>query len=118
MPQSRKAHLLDLDLASLEALVTSMGEPAFRAKQVQEWLFRHLEADFRKMTNLPKGLKEQLAETAEVAVLGVKDVQVSSDGTTKWAFKTHDGHVFESVLIPSEDRRSVCVSSQIGCAMG
>ncbi|HLP40935.1 MAG TPA: 23S rRNA (adenine(2503)-C(2))-methyltransferase RlmN [Fibrobacteria bacterium] len=118
MPQSRKAHLLDLDLPSLEALVTSMGEPAFRAKQVREWLFRHLETDFRKMTNLPKGLQEKLAEAAEVTVLGVQDIQVSSDGTTKWAFRTHDGHVFESVLIPSEDRRSVCVSSQIGCAMG
>jgi 23S rRNA (adenine2503-C2)-methyltransferase len=95
-----------------------MGEPKFRGKQVQDWSFRHLETDFGKMTNLPKGVQEKLAEAVETSVLSVKAVQVSTDGTTKWAFATHDGHVFESVLIPTDDRRSLCVSSQIGCAMG
>ena len=118
MPQTTKPHLLGMGLPDLEAFVVSLGEPRFRGKQVQEWLFQHLETDFGRMTNLPKGLKEKLAEAAAVETLAVKAVQVSTDGTTKWAFQTHDGHVFETVLIPSEDRRSICVSSQIGCAMG
>jgi 23S rRNA (adenine2503-C2)-methyltransferase len=112
------SHILDMSLADTQAMLASMGEPAFRARQVQEWVFRHLETDFRKMTNLPKALQEKLAEAATGSVLTVKDRQVSSDGTVKWAFRTHDGHFFETVLIPSEDRRSICVSSQIGCAMG
>lgn len=113
-----KSHILGMSLTEMEALLTSMGEPAFRGRQIQEWLFRQLETDFRKMSNLPKGIQEKLEASVTASVLTVKECQVSSDGTTKWAFETHDGHVFESVLIPSEDRRSICVSSQIGCAMG
>ena len=113
-----KPHLLGMSLPDLEALLISMGEPRFRGKQVQEWVFRHLETDFGKMTNLPKGVQEKLAEAVVASTLSVKAVQVSTDGTTKWALETHDGHVFETVLIPTEDRRSLCVSSQIGCAMG
>jgi 23S rRNA (adenine2503-C2)-methyltransferase len=113
-----KPHLLGMGLPELEALLTSMGEPRFRGKQVQEWVFRHLVIDFGKMTNLPKAIQEKLAGAVETSALSVKAAQVSVDGTTKWAFQTQDGHVFETVLIPTEDRRSICVSSQIGCAMG
>ena len=113
-----KSHILGMSLSEMEALLTSMGEPAFRGRQVQEWLFRHLETDFRKMTNLPKGIQDKLEGAVTASVLKVKASQVSIDGTTKWAFETHDGHVFETVLIPTDDRRSICVSSQIGCAMG
>jgi len=113
-----KTHLLSLDLGALEDLTASLGEPRFRARQIQEWMFRHLETDFRKMTNLPKKLIEKLEETAEISVLKEKSRQDSVDGTRKWAFETHDGHVFETVMIPSGDRRSICVSSQVGCAMG
>jgi 23S rRNA (adenine2503-C2)-methyltransferase len=113
-----KLHLLSLDLGALEDLTASLGEPRFRARQIQEWMFRHLETDFRKMTNLPKKLIEKLEEAAEISVLKEKSRQDSVDGTRKWAFETHDGHVFETVMIPSGDRRSICVSSQVGCAMG
>lgn len=113
-----KSHILGLSLSELEALVVSMEQPAFRARQIHNWVFRNLETDFRKMSNLPKALVESLEASATCTMLKVKASQVSFDGTTKWVFETHDGHLFETVLIPTDDRRSVCVSSQIGCAMG
>lgn len=113
-----KLHLLSLGLGALEDFTASLGEPRFRARQIQEWMFRHLENDFQKMSNLPKKLIAKLDEAAEVSVLREKSRQDSVDGTRKWAFETHDGHVFETVMIPSGDRRSICVSSQVGCAMG
>jgi 23S rRNA (adenine2503-C2)-methyltransferase len=113
-----KTHILGLSLPDLEALAQSMGQPTFRGRQVSNWIFRNLETDFQKMTNLPKGFLEKLEAQTTCSLLTVKSVQTSTDGTTKWALETHDGHFFETVLIPTEDRRSICVSSQIGCAMG
>lgn len=113
-----KSHILGLSLSDLESLVVSLGEPAFRARQIHNWMFRNLESDFSKMSNLPKPLQEKLDAAATCSVLKVKANQISTDGTTKWVFETHDGHFFETVLIPTDDRRSICVSSQIGCAMG
>ena len=118
MTETPKAHILGASVPELEAIVTSLGQPAFRAKQVRNWMFGNLEYDFGKMSNLPKPLQESLAAGYTVNALTVKATQVSQDGTTKWVFATHDGHFFETVLIPTEDRRSICVSSQIGCAMG
>jgi 23S rRNA (adenine2503-C2)-methyltransferase len=113
-----KTHILGASLQELESLVVSLGQPAFRARQIHNWMFKNLESDFAKMTNLPKPLVEALQTSATCSVLKIKATQVSTDGTTKWVFETHDGHFFETVLIPTEDRRSICVSSQIGCAMG
>ena len=112
------AHILGMSLPELEAHVVSLGESAFRAKQIHNWLFQNLETDFGKMSNLPKSLVQALQASATTSTLKVKAEQISFDGTTKWVFETHDGHFFETVLIPTEDRNSVCVSSQIGCAMG
>ena len=113
-----RKHLLGLSLPELESLAESMGQPAFRGNQIRNWLFRNLETDFRKMTNLPKPMLEALEAEAECTTLKVQARQDSTDGTIKWLLETADGHFFETVLIPTEDRRSVCVSSQIGCAMG
>jgi 23S rRNA (adenine2503-C2)-methyltransferase len=118
MTSLNKAHILGASLQELESLVVSLGQPAFRARQIHNWMFKNLETDFSRMTNLPKPLVEALQASATCSVLKVKASQVSHDGTTKWVFETHDGHFFETVLIPSDDRRSICVSSQIGCAMG
>ena len=118
MVETPKAHLLGATVSELEALVKELGQPAFRGRQVRNWIFDNLESDFGKMSNLPKALQLALAEKATCRMLKVKASQTSTDGTTKWVFETHDGHFFETVLIPSDDRRSICVSSQIGCAMG
>jgi 23S rRNA (adenine2503-C2)-methyltransferase len=113
-----KLHLLDLPPAALEDFAAEQGQPRYRARQIREWMFRGLEADFRRMSNLPKPWVEALGEKARVSVLRERSLQESADGTRKWALETPDGHVFETVLIPTESRRSLCVSSQIGCAMG
>jgi 23S rRNA (adenine2503-C2)-methyltransferase len=113
-----KVHLLSLDREALGDFVVKMGEPRYRARQIREWMFHHLESGFDRMSNLSRKLVEKLSTAAEVSLLTVKSVQESRDGTRKWAFQTRDGHVFETVLIPTENRRSLCVSSQIGCAMG
>lgn len=118
MVSSPKAHLLGATVSELEAFVKELGQPAFRARQLRDWMFGRFESDFGNMSNLPKPMQQALEEKATCRVLKVKACQVSRDGTTKWVFETQDGHFFETVLIPTEDRRSLCVSSQIGCAMG
>ncbi len=113
-----KTHLLDLGLSELEAFLVGLGQPRFRARQIHDWVFGRFVTDFASMSNLPKNLITELEEKTVLTTLTLRDEQVSTDGTRKWALATHDGHVFETVLIPSGDRRSICVSSQIGCAMG
>lgn len=113
-----KTHLLDLGPQELGNFAVEAGEPRYRGRQIREWMLRHLETDFRRMSSLPQKLIENLEEKAQVSTLGERTRQDSIDGTRKWALETQDGHVFEMVLIPTESRRSLCVSSQIGCAMG
>lgn len=96
----------------------AQGQPKFRAAQVQEWLWTHLATSFDQMTNLPKDLRAVLTENAQVGVLTEVEKQVSVDGTAKWAFQDADGKKFETVMIPEDDRRTACISSQVGCAMG
>ena len=113
-----KKHLLDLQGAEWEDFTADLGEPGYRAGQIRDWIFGRLESDFRRMSNLPRKFIENLEEKAAVAVLKERSRQDSADGTRKWALETQDGQVFETVLIPTENRRSLCVSTQIGCAMG
>jgi 23S rRNA (adenine2503-C2)-methyltransferase len=110
--------LSDLSASELEAWLTSLGQPKFRARQIQEWLWKHLATTLDEMTNLPKDLRGLLQEQASTGALTVSEEQVSSDGTAKWAFEDDQGRRFESVMIPDEDRRTACISSQVGCAMG
>ncbi len=114
----QKKHLLNIGVEELADFAVSQGEPRYRARQIRDWVFRRRESEFPRMTNLPKKLIETLQQEAAVSVLRERACQVSLDGTRKWALETEDGHVFETVLIPTESRRSLCVSSQIGCAMG
>jgi len=113
-----KIRLSDLTQSQLEERFKELGQPKFRAAQVQEWLWRHLATSLDEMTNLSKDLRRVLSEHAVVGALDVADEQVSVDGTAKWAFVDDHGLKFEAVLIPDDDRRTVCISSQVGCAMG
>src|SRR5690349_10027101 len=115
---------MTVDLAGLpyEALerfiVDELQEKPFRARQVYRWVHQRCAASFEEMTDLSKGLRTQLAAKAQLSPL-VKDLeQRSSDGTIKYRFRTHDGRFIESVYMPSEDRKTLCVSTQVGCAMG
>lgn len=106
-----------LTLADLEAYFESIGDKKFRVKQVYEWIWQKHAHGFDAMTNLSKELRARLASDFSLPALQVDTTQVSDDGTIKGRFKTFDGHFVEGVLIPTEVRKTACVSSQIGCSL-
>lgn len=111
--------LYDLDLENLESLLESMGEPSYRAEQVWEWLYVHLVDSFDQMTNLPKSLRQRLAERTILQPLEVVDTVRSADKRTrKDLLRLPDGETIEAVLMRYERRRTACLSTQVGCAMG
>lgn len=95
----------------------SIGEKKFRTQQVWEWLWQKHAFDFQSMSNLSKELRAKLEEKFSFPSLSVSATQYSEDGTVKNRFKTHEGHPIEGVLIPTEERLTACVSSQIGCSL-
>eukprot|EP00750_Incisomonas_marina_P016934 INCI19663.1.p1 GENE.INCI19663.1~~INCI19663.1.p1 ORF type:complete len:329 (-),score=51.20 INCI19663.1:843-1829(-) len=102
-----------------EVLTTSFGQPRFRAKQIQDWVYKKGVEDFRDMKNLPKALRGALAEHFSFGTLSVVSEEVSRDGTIKRAYELEDGQLIESVLMPYDDgRQTACISSQAGCSMG
>ncbi|MFN2285411.1 MAG: 23S rRNA (adenine(2503)-C(2))-methyltransferase RlmN [Anaerolineae bacterium] len=114
-----KPNLYDLDLPALEALLETWGEPHYRAKQIWEWLYRHLVTDVAEMTSLPKTLRERLADETRLSVPRVLARQESFDGETrKDLLEFEDGHTVEVVLMRYIERRSACISTQVGCAVG
>jgi 23S rRNA (adenine2503-C2)-methyltransferase len=102
----------------LKAYFTEMGDKPFRAEQIQEWCFKHAIVDFDQITNIKKEVRQHLHQNFTVLALNEVSCKRSTDGAVKWLFKTKDNHYVETVLIPMEDRFSVCVSTQVGCAMG
>jgi 23S rRNA (adenine2503-C2)-methyltransferase len=111
--------LLDLTQDGLAQLLASWGEPRYRAGQIWEWLYKKLAADPAGMTNLPKDLRERLGVETRVDPLELIYQQRSSDGQTiKWLFRLPDSLTIETVLMLYDERRTVCISTQAGCAMG
>ena len=110
-------NIRSLSLEQIQELFNTMGEPAFRAKQVWEWLWQKNALSFNDMTNLSKSLRDKLRQQFSFPSLTVDMTQKSEDGTEKFRFRTHDGHMVEGVLIPTEIRMTACVSSQIGCSL-
>ncbi|MDQ4106266.1 MAG: radical SAM protein, partial [Actinomycetota bacterium] len=94
------------------------GEPAYRLRQVYAALTVSLVRDWEEATALPKGLRAGLSEEVPAATLELDRVSRATDGTRKYLFRTRDGHAIETVMIPERDRRTVCISTQIGCPMG
>ncbi len=114
-----KTSLLDLDQDELVAYLAGMGEPTYRAAQVWEWIYRRHAADFDAMTSLPKALREQLSQRATIAPLELATEVVSATGDTlKRLYRLPGGQTIESVLMLYDRRRTLCISSQAGCAMG
>lgn len=99
--------------------VKGLGIPAFRAKQLMEWIYsKHITA-WDEAKNLPQDIRAKLAESAPLTALQVDEIHRSSDGeSTKFLFRTHDNHLLETVLISQRERETVCVSSQLGCKIG
>ena len=113
-----KTDLKGLDLAETEAWALRQGLDAYRGRQIRQWLFQKLAASFDEMTNISKDLRTALKERANIENLALLQTQVSEDGTEKYLFELVDGHRIESVLIPERDHYTLCISSQVGCAMG
>ncbi|HXH02506.1 MAG TPA: 23S rRNA (adenine(2503)-C(2))-methyltransferase RlmN [Candidatus Competibacteraceae bacterium] len=112
-----KVNLLDLDRRDLEAFFVALGEKPFRATQVMKWIYHQGVSDFDAMTDLSKKLREQLEAHAEVRAPELVLEQPSRDGTCKWLIRLDSGNCIETVFIPEPDRGTLCVSSQIGCAL-
>lgn len=112
-----RVNLLGLDAAALKGFVESLDEKPFRARQLERWIHRRGASGFDAMTDLAKSLREKLAQSAEVAALPVLRDSTSSDGTRKWLLDVGQGNAVESVFIPEEERGTLCVSTQAGCAM-
>ncbi len=114
---TKKTDIRSLSLTALQTHMASLGEKSFRAKQVYAWLWEKSCTNFAAMSNLSKGLREQLEDLFVINAVRVHQTQHSADGTIKSTFQLHDGHIIEGVLIPSEDRMTACVSSQVGCSL-
>jgi 23S rRNA (adenine2503-C2)-methyltransferase len=112
-----KVNLLDFDLQGLIAHSAAMGERAFRAQQLMRWIHQSGESDFGNMTDLAKSFRAKLADTAEVATLPVLSDTTAADGTRKWLLGSGGGNAIETVFIPEVNRGTLCVSSQVGCAL-
>src|SRR5688500_14920857 len=112
-----KANLLDFTLPALTEWFAAQGEKPFRARQVFQWIHQRGVGDFDAMTDLAKGLREKLKATAEVRAPAVLSEHRSADGTVKWLFDVGVGNGIETVFIPEDDRGTLCVSSQVGCAL-
>ena len=106
-----------LSIPELEAYFESIGDKKFRVKQVYEWIWQKHAHSFADMTNLSKELRAKLAADFSLPALTINATQFSNDGTVKSRFKTFDGHMVEGVLIPTDERKTACVSSQIGCSL-
>jgi len=124
--QAPKPALPGLSKNELGEWLSAQGEPAFRAKQILDWIWKKKVTSFDEMSNLPAPLREKLAEAFRLTALTHAKTQGSADTTRKFLFRLHDGRYIEAVLIPANpalygeksDRRTLCVSSQVGCAYG
>ncbi|MGW8195230.1 MAG: 23S rRNA (adenine(2503)-C(2))-methyltransferase RlmN [Desulforhopalus sp.] len=115
---TRKTDLKNFTQAELVSYVESLGQPSFRGRQIMAWLYRPGISDFSQMTDLAKVLRQTLAEHARISRFETPLIETASDGCVKFGFRLEDGHIVESVLIPEPDRNTLCISSQVGCAMG
>ena len=111
-------NLLDLDLEGLAGYCEELGEKRFRATQLFRWIHQKGASGFEQMTDLARSLREKLATRACIQAMPVISCHESTDGTIKWLFDAGDGNAVEAVFIPEEDRGTLCVSSQAGCAVG
>jgi 23S rRNA (adenine2503-C2)-methyltransferase len=111
-------NLLDFDLDGLAAYCDGLGEKRFRAQQLFRWLHQKGEPDFSRMSDLARSLRDKLAGVAMVRSPTLISEQASADGTLKWLFDVGQGNAVETVFIPEDDRGTLCVSSQAGCAVG
>ncbi|TPW15359.1 MAG: 23S rRNA (adenine2503-C2)-methyltransferase [Halothiobacillaceae bacterium] len=115
MPE--KINLLDFDKTALQAFFTSIGEKSFRATQLLQWIHQRDVDDFAVMSDLSRALRDKLHATAEIVMPAIALEQTASDGTRKWLLRLSSGNCIETVYIPEANRGTLCISSQVGCAL-
>lgn len=113
-----KKNIREITAEEIAQFLAQNGEKAFRAKQIWQWIWQKGVQHFDEMTNLSKNTRDLLSENFYFDSLKAGQIQTATDGTTKTAWELNDGHYIESVLIPGNDRYTVCVSSQAGCQLG
>ncbi len=113
----QKQDIRNLSFEKLTTTLSQLGEKPYRAKQIYEWLWKKSAGSFEEMTNLSKNTREWLAENFVFNKLSLDRQQMSSDGTIKSSFRLHDNNLLEGVLIPTENRKTACISSQVGCSL-
>jgi 23S rRNA (adenine2503-C2)-methyltransferase len=113
----KKVAIRNLSFEQLKAEMLAAGEPAFRAKQVYEWIWKKAARSFDAMGNIPKTTREWLSEKFSLQIVTTAEAQYSSDRTIKSSFQLHDKNLIEGVLIPTRERVTACVSSQVGCSL-
>jgi 23S rRNA (adenine2503-C2)-methyltransferase len=111
-------NIKDLSPKELENFIINLGEKPYRAVQLAKWIYKRGVTSFDKMTDLPKGLRASLGAMAKISSLKLTLERVSSDGAKKYVFELFDGNRIESVLIPDNGRATLCISTQVGCALG
>lgn len=114
--QSTKVNLLDMDRKKMRQFFSDMGEKPFRADQVMKWIYHYCYDDFDLMTDISKVLRNKLKELAEIRAPAIAQEQRSIDGTIKWLITVGEQQI-ETIYIPADDRATLCVSSQVGCAL-
>jgi 23S rRNA (adenine2503-C2)-methyltransferase len=117
LDENSRINLLGLDRAAMEAFFAARGHKAFHGRQVLKWIHKHGVTDFDAMTDLGKKLRAELKECAEMRIPEILLEQSSADGTRKWVIGLGCGNRVETVLIPDDERSTLCVSSQVGCAL-
>lgn len=117
LQKHEKVNLLNFDRQGLEQYFSEIGEKPFRATQLLKWIYQFGVDDFNAMSNLSKSLREKLSAEAEIKLPEIVTEQISDDGTIKWLLRLDSGNSIETVFIPESDRGTLCISSQVGCAL-
>ncbi len=117
MKQASPTNLLGMDRSALETWFAALGEQPFRARQLMQWMYQRSESRFAEMSDISRSLRAKLEELAEVRTPELITEQVSADGTRKWLLRVDAGNAVETVFIPEAGRGTLCISSQVGCAM-
>ena len=115
--ETSRTNLLGLTRPQLEEYIAGLGSKPFRARQLMNWIYKRGEGRIGEMTDLAKDFRAQLAQCAEVRVPQITELQVSADGTRKWKLEADSSQAFEMVYIPEPGRGTLCISSQVGCAL-
>ena len=111
-------NIKDFSLEEMESFIARLGKERYRARQIVKWLYRRGTSSFDEMTDLAKDLRTELSRTSRISSLELLKLERSGDGTRKYLFELEDGNQIESVLIPDGGRLTLCISTQVGCAMG